>query len=77
MINIFHIENNRVKEDTAKQIKYLLEDKFQLEREVRAGEEAKKELKKVEGKLKANMVLYASFGGNDNEWLKKEINHVY
>lgn len=67
MINIFHIENNRVKEDTAKQIKYLLEDKFQLEREVRAGEEAKKELKKVEGKLKANMVLYASFGGNDNE----------
>lgn len=77
MINIFHIENNRVKEDTAKQIKYLLEDKFQLEREVRAGEEAKKELKKVEGKLKANMVLYTSFGGNDNEWLRKEINHVY
>lgn len=56
----FDIENSKVKEDTAIKIKYMLEDKFQLEQEIRAGEDARIELKKIEDKLKLNMMVYAS-----------------
>lgn len=63
----FNIESEKVKEDAAIKIKYMLEDKFQLEQEIRAGENAQMKLDKLEYQLKLNMMIYASIGGNENE----------
>ena len=63
----FNIESKKVREDAAIRIKYMLEDKFQLEQEVRAGENAQMKLDKLEYQLKLNMMIYASIGGNKNE----------
>ena len=52
-------QNETITEEIAKKIKYMLEEKFQLEQEIRAGEDAKHKLKKLERDLKANMVMYA------------------
>lgn len=60
----FNIENERVGEETAKQIKYMLERKSQLEQEVRAGLDAAKELGKLEERLKANMIVYIGISGS-------------
>lgn len=54
-------ENKRIKEDTAIKIKYQLEEKFELERKVRVGSPgAKRRLRKLENRLKTNMIVYAS-----------------
>lgn len=52
-------QNEIITAEIAKNIKYMLEEKFQLEQEIRAGEDAKHKLKKLERDLKANMVMYA------------------
>lgn len=52
-------QNEKIKEEAALNVKYMLEEKFQLEQEIRAGEDAKHKLKKLERDLKANMVMYA------------------
>lgn len=56
----FDIANKRVKEETAKNIKYMLEEKFQLEQQIRAGENAQLKLEKLECKLELNMMVYTS-----------------
>lgn len=64
----FNRENTRVKEEVAKTIKYILEEKFLLEQEIRAGEEAKRKLKDNEDKLVINMVAYLAIkDGGINE----------
>lgn len=62
MFNIldFNIENDKIKEGTAIKIKHMLEDKFQLEQEVRAGQDAQMKLEKLEDELELNMMIYAS-----------------
>lgn len=47
-----------LKEELENQIKYQLERKPELMRLVRVGEDAKKELEQLEGKLKVNMCQY-------------------
>ena len=54
----FNIENQRVKSEVAKSIKFILEEKFQLEQQVRAGRDAERKLKDLEGKLVINMTAY-------------------
>lgn len=55
----FNTENKRVEDETIKKIKYMIEEKYQLEREIRVGEDAKEKLENLEEKLKANMIVYA------------------
>lgn len=57
MINI-EINYDLTKKDVCNSIKYLLEQKAELEREIRVGEEATKELHNLESKLKFYMAQY-------------------
>lgn len=56
---IFEKQNEQIKEEAALNVKYMLEEKFQLEQQIRAGEDAKDKLMKIERDLKANMIMYA------------------
>lgn len=51
-------EDNMTKEQIAMNIKYLLEEKVQLERDIRVGEEAKRAIAYTEDKLSRLMEKY-------------------